>query len=236
MFAGKTAVVTGATRGIGRAIAVHLRERGARVIGTGTGLTKEHAHLDSYLRADFSRREDIEFCAARVREIAPDILINNAGINRIGPFQEIRFEDFTRIQTVNVVAPLLLCQAALAGMQRRGWGRIVNIGSIWGKVSREYRASYSASKFALDGLTVALALEYAPHGVLANCVAPGATDTELTRSVLTPQQVAELVASVPAKRMARVEEIARFVAWLASADNTYITGQNIAIDGGFTRA
>lgn len=234
-LAGKTAFVTGATRGIGRAIALRLHALGARVVGTGTAAAFEDRYLDEYVRADFSRYEDINLCRSRVAVLAPDILINNAGINKIAPFAEIELDDFVRIQTVNVTAPFALCQAAVRPMQQRGWGRIVNLSSIWGKISREQRASYSASKFALDGLTLALALEYARHGVLANCVAPGFTDTELTRKVLGEVQIAALAQAVPVGRLADVDEIARLIVWLASPENTYLTGQNIAIDGGFAR-
>jgi NAD(P)-dependent dehydrogenase (short-subunit alcohol dehydrogenase family) len=235
-FEGKTALVTGATRGIGRAIVACLKNQGARVIGAGTAAASSIGDLDDYVQADFSIHEDIVACAARVSKLAPDILVNNAGINKIAPFTEISLEDFTRIQRVNVTAPFALCQAAVGPMRERGWGRIVNVSSIWGKISKEQRASYSAAKFAIDGFTLALALEYARYGVLANCVAPGFTDTELTRKVLGELQIAQLIQSVPAGRLANVDEIARLVAWLAGTENTFVTGQNIAIDGGFTRA
>lgn len=234
---GRSAFVTGATRGIGSAIAARLHAAGAHVIGTGTAEQAAcPAHVHEYLRADFSSLDGIRSCAERVREMAPDILINNAGINKIAPFEEIGLDDFLRIQQVNVVAPFALCQAVLQGMKSRAWGRIVNIGSIWGKISKEQRASYSASKFGLDGLTAALAIEHARNGILANCVAPGFTDTELTRGVLGESGIARIVANVPIGRLAEPDEIARLVVWLASDENTYVTGQNIAIDGGFTRA
>jgi 3-oxoacyl-[acyl-carrier protein] reductase len=120
-------------------------------------------------------------------------------------------------------------------MVRRGWGRIVNVSSIWGKISKAHRASYSASKFAIDGMTVALAAEHTADGVLANSVAPGFIDTELTRSILSESDRAALIAEVPARRLGQPDEVARLVRWLASEENTYISGQNIAIDGGFTR-
>jgi len=129
----------------------------------------------------------------------------------------------------------LLCKAVLPHMVSNSWGRIVAISSIWGKISKPQRASYSTSKFAIDGMIAALAAEVAASGVLANSVAPGFIDTDLTRTVLGEAGMAEMAAMVPAKRFGQPEEIANFVAWLASPENTYISGQNIAIDGGFTR-
>lgn len=233
-FENKTVFVTGVTRGIGEAIAVAFRAAGAKVIGTGTQSNAAGA-FDEYVQADFDDVEQIRVCADFVRRIQPDVLINNAGINKNLPFIEIAPQDFQRIQQVNVFAPFSLCQAAIPGMKRKGWGRIVNISSIWGKIGKEHRASYSASKFALDGMTLALAAEHAVDGILANCVAPGFTDTELTHKMLGDEGIRQIVSTVPIRRMAGVEEIARFVVWLGSPENTYITGQNIAIDGGFSR-
>ena len=234
---GKTVLVTGASRGIGLEISRAFRERGARVIGTRTakGGDDMDGYCDDWLLADFSDLVQTYSCAEAIKKISPDVLINNAGINKIAAFGSIDPEDFLRIQQVNVFAPFLLCQAAIQAMKTRGWGRIVNLSSIWGKVGKKYRASYAASKFALDGITLALAAEHSQDGILANCVAPGFTDTELTRSVLNQEEIKQLTAVVPAGRMASPKEIASFVAWLGSDENTYITGQNIAVDGGFTR-
>ena len=234
---GKTVLVTGASRGIGRAIALAFRAEGARVVGTrtsGDGAGDNACH--EYLVADFADMEQMRACAAAVRALAPDVLVNNAGINKIAPFAEIDPADFLRIQQVNVVAPFLLCQAVIPGMKARGWGRIVSLSSIWGKIGKEYRASYSTSKFAIDGLTLALAVEHAADGILAICVAPGFTDTELTRRVLGEDGIAALTAMVPARRMGSVEDVAGLVLWLGGPANNYVTGQNIAIDGGFARA
>jgi 3-oxoacyl-[acyl-carrier protein] reductase len=231
-------VVTGASRGIGRATAEAFRAKGAYVIGTRTGSRDASFSAnvcDEWITADFRERDQIAACADALRNAEPDVLINNAGINKVEPFLEIDPDEFQRIHRVNVLAPFMLCQAVIPAMARKGWGRIVSVSSIWGKISKEFRASYSAAKFALDGMTLALAAEYSAAGILANCIAPGFTDTELTRSVLGDAGIGHLSAMVPIRRMARVEEIANLIVWLGGEENSYVTGQNIAIDGGFSR-
>lgn len=238
-FSGRTVFITGASRGIGAAIARAFRAEGAIVIGTRTrasdnaGLSDDGC--DEWVKADFTLIEDIRNCADEVRKREPDVLVNNAGINKIGPFAEIGAEDFMRIQQVNVLAPFLLCQAAIPAMKRKRRGRIINVASVWSKISKQYRASYSASKFGLDGLTLALAAEHSADGILANCISPGFIDTELTRRILGEEGIRGMVTSIPSGRLGKAEEIARLVLWLASDENTYVTGQNLAIDGGFSR-
>lgn len=236
-FSGKKVLVTGASRGIGHAIARAFRAEGARVIGTRTGEGNENEEdvCHEMIAADFADIGQLKACADYVRHAELDVLVNNAGINRIAPFVEIDPGDFLLIQQVNVFAPFLLCQAVIPAMARKGWGRIVNISSIWGKIGKAYRASYGASKFGLDGMTLALASEHSADGILANCVAPGFIDTELTRRVLGAEGMQSLVSGVPIHRLGQAEEVARLVLWLASEENTYLTGQNIAIDGGFSR-
>lgn len=232
---GKSALVTGGTRGIGAAIAARFQSEGASVTVTGTKANGHGPPECNYLHVDFSNKNELETFARQVQNSNFEILVNNSGINKIASFEKIDPEDFDLIHTVNVRAPFLLCKAVIPGMKKMGWGRIVNISSIFGKITKELRASYSASKFALDGLTASLAVEVAPFGILANCVAPGFIDTELTRGILGEKGIEELVAKVPMKRLGKPEEVAAFVSWLAGPENTFITGQNLAIDGGFTR-
>ena len=234
-LAGRRALVTGGSRGIGHAIATRLIADGATVTATGTKPGGSHPDGCDYEPVDFLDTTAARDFVGRMAGRGYDILVNNAGINRLAPFAEIADEDFLRIQQINVVAPMMLCRALVPGMAARGWGRIVNLSSIWGKISKAHRASYSASKFALDGMTAALAAEVAGHGVLANCVAPGFTDTELTRRSLGEDGIRAIVKDIPAGRLGRPEEIAALVAWLCGPENTYVSGQNIAIDGGFTR-
>lgn len=231
----KRVLVTGGTRGIGYSIAESFVYSGAQVIVTGTGGKGKVPRDCIYRQADFIRVEQIERFAEEVKDLQPDILVNNAGINIISPFEEISTKDFELIHRVNVMAPFILCRTVIPHMKAQNWGRIVNISSIWGKISQEFRASYSSSKFAIDGMTAALSAELAHHNILANCVSPGFIDTDLTRRVLGDKGIAKLVANVPVKRLGTTEEIARFVVWLCSPENTFISGQNIAIDGGFTR-
>jgi 3-oxoacyl-[acyl-carrier protein] reductase len=235
-LSGRRALVTGGTRGIGRAIAERLLADDAQVLITGSRPLSDVVDSFEYRGVDFADSSALEAFAEEAADWAPDVLVNNAGINRLSPFAEIEPDDFDRIQAVNMRAPMMLCRAVLPRMRERGWGRIVNIASIWSILSRPGRGSYSASKFGLDGLTAALAAEVGVDGILANCVSPGFVDTELTRSVLGEEGIARLVAEVPAGRLAQPEEIAALVGWLAGPDNTFVSAQNIVIDGGFSRS
>ena len=227
------ALVTGGTRGIGAAIADRLAAGGAQVIVTSRspGAATPHRHVP----VDFNDRAAVDAFAASLANEPIDILINNAGINRIAPFTELPDGVFDEILDVNLRAAYLCCRAVVAGMRARRWGRIINISSVFGVVSKEGRAPYSASKFALDGMTAALAAEVASEGILANCVAPGFVDTDLTRRSLGDAGMLAMAERVPIRRLAQPAEIAAFVAWLAGPENTYISGQTLVIDGGFTR-
>lgn len=234
-LSGRKALVTGGTRGIGAAIAVRLIKEGADVTVTGTNRSGADPEGTDFRAVDFADVAATECFVTEVGASDYDILVNNAGINKIGPFAEIAPQDFDRIQLINVRAPFRLCQAVVPHMRAQGWGRIVTLSSVFGIISREYRASYSASKFAVDGMMAALAAEVAQYGILANCVAPGFIDTELTRNVLGEHGMAELASRVPARRLGSAEEVAALVAWLCGTENSYISGQNLVIDGGFIR-
>jgi len=231
------AVVTGGTRGIGYSIAKRLIQDGIDVTVTGTGKKNASNYPTGadFCQVDFLNDSSVIDFIAYLKQKPIDILINNAGINKIGEFDKIDAVDFDNIQKVNLKTPFLLCQAVIPYMKKNNWGRIVNITSIWGNVTKEYRASYSSSKFALDGMTVSLAAEVASMGILANSVAPGFIDTDLTRKVLGEKGIEEIKNIIPIKRLGQPNEVASFVSFLVSEENTYISGQNIMIDGGFSR-
>ena len=231
----KYAVVTGASRGIGYAIAERLLDDGLEVIVTGTRKNGNHPAGSIYYQVDFLDDNSVNNFIQYLKTQPINILVNNAGINKIDRFSSIDIEDFDRILRVNLRVPFQICQAVVPYMEREQWGRIVNVTSIFGNISKEYRASYSSSKFGLDGMTVALAAELSEKGILANSVAPGFIDTDLTREVWGEDGISNLKETIPIKRLGKVREIASYVSWLVSKENTYITGQNLLIDGGFSR-
>ncbi len=240
-FTGKTALITGGTRGIGKATAEVLLQGGANVIATGTNSdtvaklnAAEQNERLNYLVADFSSRAATGQFLESLDQFAPiDILINNAGINKIYPIAEIAVEDYDSITDVNLRAPYLLCRHLAPGMKQRGYGRIVNIASIWSVKTKAGRSAYAVTKHGLVGLTKSLAVELSKYDVLANAVSPGFTETELTKSTNTEAEMKLMAAQVPMERFAQPVEIANVVAFLASSMNSYLTGQNIVVDGGF---
>ena len=221
-FSNKNILITGGSRGIGAAIYDTFKNLGGNVLA-----------LSSY-DCDFLNDNIEKFCKTNSLNKGIDILINNAGINKIDNFDEINNNDFDQIIKVNVKAPFILSKCVIDYMKVNNWGRIVNIASIWGSKSKSQRTSYTTSKAALIGMTKTIAIEYAKHNILVNSVSPGFTDTELTSKILTKKEKEELINQVPIKRMASPKEIANTVAFLCSDLNTYITGQDIIVDGGFT--
>ena len=228
-----TALVTGSSRGIGAEIATKLLRDGYKVITTGT---KEEGYIEgaSYMQVDFLNNESRGDFLKTLESEEINILINNAGINKISRFTDIKLKDFNDILDVNLRTPFLVMQSVIPKMIEREWGRIINISSIFGTISKEHRASYSASKFGLNGLTLAASAELSSKNILVNSVSPGFVDTELTRGILGEHGINQLIESIPIARLGQPAEIAELVCWLVSEKNTFITGQNIIIDGGFT--
>ena len=234
-LAGKRALVTGGTGGIGRAIVERFVTSGAEVTYTGASPNSGALEIGEFRYVDLLDRSDVsDFIGVTCNERF-DILVNCAGINRISPFSVISDDDFDQVLEINLRAPMALSRALVPQMVERGWGRIINVGSIFGVISRESRATYSASKFGLDGLSSGLAAEVARHGVLVNTIAPGFVDTELTRSVLGPDGIRDVEMTIPVGRLAHPSKIAELAMWLASERNTYVSGQTVVIDGGYVR-
>ncbi len=216
----KIAFVTGASQGIGQAIAQRLRQEDIEVIAPPMEEMDllDDKSVDKYLA---SLRKPI------------DILINNAGINILGSGIEVSDETIKQMMQINLVAPLRLVRAIAPGMVERKYGRIVNISSIWGTITKPRRVTYSMTKSGLNGMTRTLAVELAPYNVLVNAVAPGYVNTDLTKQNNSAAEIEKIRNSIPLGRLAEPGEIAEVVAFLSSARNTYITGQVIVTDGGF---
>lgn len=235
-FGGRRALVTGGNKGIGKAIALRLAASGADVTATGTDQSaldalKGEANVTA-VALDLTDEAALDAFLKNVGGF--DILVNNAGINRHALVGDLNLDDFDDIMRINVRGAVVLAKALVPGMAAKGWGRVINITSIFSSVAKSARASYATSKFALAGFTKALALDYAAKGVLVNAVAPGFIGTEMTQRMLGEKGIAEMTAQVPVGRLGTPEEVANLVAFLASAENSFITGQNILIDGGFT--
>ncbi|MCF6171895.1 MAG: SDR family oxidoreductase [Bacteroidales bacterium] len=243
---GKTALVTGGTMGIGAAIAGVLHQAGANLILTGveaqqhiddlnTKAKEKGIHNINYVRVDFTNQESIDSFFDYLDSYEKiDICVNNAGTNRNNPIDEISIEDYDLLLDVNLKAPFLITRYVSKRMKEANYGRIVNIASIWGIKSRSGRTVYTITKSGIIGLTKTSSIELAPYNILVNAVSPGFTLTELTMKTLPEKEFNELKSIVPAKRFAEPDEIAKLVLFLVSDLNTYITGQNIAIDGGFS--
>jgi 3-oxoacyl-[acyl-carrier protein] reductase len=240
-FDGQTALVTGATRGIGRQLAQDFASLGARVLLTGTDEQRATQSASSLpgkghrgLAVDFRDADSTRsFITAVGREPRIDVLVNNAGINRINPVDAVLDDDWLAVQRVNLDGPLRLTRTVSRIMKANGYGRIVNISSIFGVISKEKRALYSITKFGLRGLTVASAHDLASYGVLVNSVSPGFVRTELTDKMLSASEQASLTDQIPLRRFAKPDDISPVVVFLASSLNTYVTAQNVVVDGGF---
>jgi 3-oxoacyl-[acyl-carrier protein] reductase len=243
-FKDKIALVTGGTRGIGKAIVDGLLELGAFVYVTGTNpqqiatLNEEAtaAKLElKYLQVDFSNPESTALFLEELGSIERiDVCINNAGVNLVSENLATTSADFDWMNGINLKAPYEISRVVGAKMIANGYGRIVNIASIWSVVTRAGRSLYTMTKWGLIGLTKTLSVEWAKHNVLVNGVSPGFTKTELTMGTNTEAELEKIAALIPINRLATTDEIASVVIFLSSNLNTYLTGQNITVDGGYT--
>lgn len=213
----KRILLTGASKGIGNAIFKELSQAYELVTPSSQEL-------------DLANATSVDYFLAQCPPI--DILINNAGVNFIRPLEQINNDELEKIMMVNLLAPLKLTQKVVPMMKQKG-GKIVNISSIWGVRSKEFRTLYSMTKFGLIGQTKALARELGQYNILVNAICPGFTLTDLTEASLSEEEKELLTKEIPLGRMANPSEIAKSVKFLVGEDNTYITGQTLIVDGGF---
>lgn len=216
------ALVTGASRGIGKEIALLFEEKGYEVYKP----TREEMDLCS--------EDSVERYIEKNRAVTFDVIVNNAGINDTNEIESITDEEIQNMLQTNLIAPIKLLRGFVGNMKEQKYGRIVNIGSIWAVVSKSGRSIYSATKNGIHGITNTLAVELAPYNILVNTVCPGFTMTELTKKNNTIKEIEDISAEIPMGRMAEPREIAEIVFFLCSKQNTYLTGQKITVDGGFT--
>jgi 3-oxoacyl-[acyl-carrier protein] reductase len=236
---GRTALVTGATGGIGGAIARALHAQGASVALSGTksdrldalaGELGERAHA---VRCDLADRAQVEALLPQAEAALGqvDILVNNAGLTRDNLFMRLKDEEWEDVIAVDLTAAFRLARAAVRGMMRRRFGRIIGIASIVGVTGNAGQGNYAAAKAGMIGMSKALALEVASRGITVNCVAPGFVTTAMT-DALTEKQREAALARVPAGRLGVAADIAAAVVYLASAEAAYVTGQTLHVNGG----
>jgi 3-oxoacyl-[acyl-carrier protein] reductase len=239
-LAGKTALITGATGGIGASVARALHGAGATIAISGTraavleelkaSLGGERVHV---LPCNLSSAEDVEKLvpAAEAAMGGLDILVNNAGITKDGLAMRMKDEDWQAVLDVNLTSAFRLARAAMRGMMKKRWGRIISVTSIVGVTGNPGQANYVASKAAIIGMSKSMAQELAARNVTVNCVAPGFIATPMT-DALNDKQKEAILGRIPAGRMGGPDDIAAAVLYLASEEAAYVTGQTLHVNGG----
>lgn len=240
---GKTAIITGGSRGIGKACAIYLAKQGADIVfnySNNSSMAEETADEIKNLgvkvqavKADVKSSQDIDYLFNQALENfnSIDILVNNAGITRDTLLIRMKEEDWDKVLDINLKGVYLTCKAAAKHMMKKRQGRIINISSVVGITGNPGQANYAASKAGIIGFSKSIAKELAPRGILVNVVAPGFIDTDMT-SVLGEKVKDNILSQIPLGRYGSPEDVAKLVTFLASDDNQYITGQVINIDGG----
>lgn len=234
----RVAVVTGGTRGIGEAISLALQAQGRTVVANYAGNDEkaraftERTGIKAYRFDVGDHGSTIEMCGRIEAEVGPiDIVVNNAGITRDGVLHKMSFDDWNEVMRINLGGCFNMAKATFPGMRERGWGRIVNIGSINGQAGQYGQVNYAAAKSGIHGFTKALAQEGAKYGVTVNAIAPGYIDTDMVAAVPAPV-LEKIVAKIPVGRLGQADEIARGVAFLTSEDGAFVTGSTMSINGG----
>lgn len=236
---GRGALVTGATGGIGGAIARKLHAAGASVAISGTKIERLEALADELkervhiVPCDLSDRAAVQKLAgeAEAKLGTLDILVNNAGVTKDNLFVRMKDEEWDEVIAVNLTSTFMLCRAALRNMMRRQWGRIINITSISGIIGNPGQGNYAAAKAGMIGMTKSLAREVASRGITANCIAPGFIKTAMT-DALTEKQVEAIAQHIPAAKFGEPDDIAAAALYLASEEARYMTGQTLHVNGG----
>ncbi|HEX7753465.1 MAG TPA: acetoacetyl-CoA reductase [Novosphingobium sp.] len=234
----RVAIVTGGTRGIGEAICRALRDQGFSVVANYAGNAEKAQHFTEQTgipayRWDVGDHDAcLDGCGRVEKEIGPiDVVVNNAGITRDGVLHKMSFDDWNEVMRINLGGCFNMAKATFPGMRERGWGRIVNIGSINGQAGQYGQVNYAAAKSGIHGFTKALAQEGAKYGVTVNAIAPGYIDTDMVAAVPAPV-LEKIVAKIPVGRLGQAQEIARGVAFFASDDGGFVTGSTLSINGG----
>jgi acetoacetyl-CoA reductase len=234
----RVAIVTGGSRGIGEAISLKLQEQGVTVVANYGGnddkarAFTERTGIKTYKWDVGDHEACLEGCARVAAEVGPvDIVVNNAGITRDGTLARMSYDDWHDVMRINLGGCFNMAKATFGGMVERGWGRIVNIGSINGQAGQYGQVNYAAAKSGIHGFTKALAQEGAKKGVTVNAIAPGYIDTDMVAAV-PPQVLEKIVAKIPVGRLGQADEIARGVAFLCSEDAGFVTGSTMSINGG----
>ena len=231
-FKGKKILVTGYSSGIGNCLIKKYLSLGAKVYSTSTKLEFKKKNL-IVLKCNFLNQHSQDIFFKKIENITFDVVVNNAGINIIDEIYNIKDQDIEKIIRINLTIPAQIIKFTSRRMIKRRKGKIINISSIFGSISKSKRASYSSSKSGLIGLTKASALDLAKYNILVNSVSPGFIDTKLTRKILGKNLMKKMKNQIPLKKIAKPDEIIPYIIFLSSDNNNYITGQNCVIDGGF---
>ena len=231
----KVVLISGASRGIGAAIAMHLASLGYKVIGTARSEFKFDKPSDNLipLKLDITCRESIKNCAAKLKEqnLLPDILINNAGITSDQLSLRMKDDEWDNVLATNLTGTFNLTKAFIKNMIKNRYGRIINISSISGLMGNPGQVNYSSAKAGLSGFTKSLAKEVGSRNITVNSVAPGFIETDMT-SFLDEDSKNTIIKDIPLNRLGSPEDVSELVAFLAGDESQYITGQTISIDGG----